>query len=178
MANFDISVMRTLKEEGGYVNDPKDKGGETKYGIAKRYHPNTDIKNLTVDGAKAIYKAEYWNPIKGDSIKDQSLADSVFDFGVIAGTGRALQFAQKAAAAAGLSSWRDATGKAAADLNRIYGQLRIAFHESKVAQDPSQAKFLKGWKKRANRFFTSNPLAVVSVLGVIAGGAYWMYKHK
>lgn len=48
----DTDYQRALNEyvipnEKGYVNNPRDPGGETNMGIAKRYHPNEDIKNLT-----------------------------------------------------------------------------------------------------------------------------------
>ena len=56
MNNFDSAFTIILGSEGGYVNDPRDSGGETKYGIAKKFYPNLDIKNLTVEQAKAIYK--------------------------------------------------------------------------------------------------------------------------
>ena len=45
---FDKCMLIIFKHEGGYVNDPDDWGGETKYGIAKRFFPNEDIKNLTM----------------------------------------------------------------------------------------------------------------------------------
>lgn len=66
MSNFQIAVQFLIDPrdgfaiEGGYVNDLKDPGGETKYGIAKRSHPNEDIKNLTIDKAMEIYHQEYW----------------------------------------------------------------------------------------------------------------------
>ena len=44
MAHFERAIDKTLAWEGGYVNDPKDPGGETKYGISKRAHPDVDIK--------------------------------------------------------------------------------------------------------------------------------------
>ncbi len=50
-----------LSWEGGYSNDPDDPGGETKFGIAKRYHPNVDIANLTREDAIEIYRKEYWD---------------------------------------------------------------------------------------------------------------------
>ena len=43
---FDEIIEIVLEHEGGYVNDPDDAGGETKYGIAKRWYPDVDIKIL------------------------------------------------------------------------------------------------------------------------------------
>ena len=51
---FEI-VNHTLEEEGGYVNDPTDKGGETNYGISKRAYPKLNIFELTEDDAIDIY---------------------------------------------------------------------------------------------------------------------------
>ncbi len=47
--------------EGGYVNDPRDPGGETKFGISKRSYPKVNIKSLTRDDAIAIYKRDFWD---------------------------------------------------------------------------------------------------------------------
>ena len=60
LTTFDEIIEVTLHHEGGYVHDPKDLGGETNYGIAKRFYPDVDIKNLTEEGAKEIYKKDYW----------------------------------------------------------------------------------------------------------------------
>src|ERR1700730_15046728 len=57
--NFRVSLQFTLKWEGGYVNDPADPGGETKWGISKRAYPNLDIANLTPDQASDIYARDY-----------------------------------------------------------------------------------------------------------------------
>lgn len=57
---FDKAIEFTLLYEGGYVDDPADAGGETKYGISKAQYPNVDIKNLTLDQAKEIYHRDYW----------------------------------------------------------------------------------------------------------------------
>ena len=53
---------------GCYSNDPKDSGGETKWGISKKAFPDLDIKNLTLDQAKTIYINEYWNEVHGDEL--------------------------------------------------------------------------------------------------------------
>ena len=56
--DFNKIIEKVLKHEGGYVNDPTDLGGETNYGITKRFYPDVDIKNLTEEQAKEIYKKE------------------------------------------------------------------------------------------------------------------------
>ena len=58
MANIEPAAKKTLSLEGNYVNDFGDYGGETKFGITKRYYPNVDIANLTIEEAKAIYKRD------------------------------------------------------------------------------------------------------------------------
>jgi lysozyme family protein len=59
-AVFDYAFKVVVGEEGNYSNNPNDPGGETKYGIAKAFHPDVDIANLTLPQAKAIYQSEYW----------------------------------------------------------------------------------------------------------------------
>ena len=54
LTEFKDIIKVTLKHEGGYVNDPKDLGGETNMGITKRFYPDLDIKNLTVEYATEI----------------------------------------------------------------------------------------------------------------------------
>lgn len=66
--NWTSAIAFVLQWEGGYVNNPADPGGETRFGIAKRSHPNVDIANLTPAQAIEIYRAEYWTPIVGDSL--------------------------------------------------------------------------------------------------------------
>lgn len=58
--NFDYCIPIILELEGGYVNDPRDPGGETNFGISKRAYPNFDIANLTVVQASSIYEQDYW----------------------------------------------------------------------------------------------------------------------
>ena len=74
------------RKDGGYTNNPVDPGGETKYGISKRAHPNEDIKNLTPERALAIYDEEYWTKAGCDSIPFP-LNVVVFDSAVNCGVG-------------------------------------------------------------------------------------------
>lgn len=96
MVNFDTAFDRLMVNEGGYVNNPNDPGGETKYGISKRSYPDVDIANLTVDQAKAIYKRDFWDAGHMDML-DPDLAFQVFDFAVNSGIQTALRKLQKAA---------------------------------------------------------------------------------
>lgn len=59
--NFEKAVAFVLRHEGGYTNDNRDPGGETKFGISKRAYPSLDIKNLTEEQAKVIYRRDYWD---------------------------------------------------------------------------------------------------------------------
>ena len=56
LTTFNNIIEVVLKHEGGYVNDPNDLGGETNFGITKRFYPDVDIKNLTKEQAKLVAK--------------------------------------------------------------------------------------------------------------------------
>lgn len=97
--NFDIAFDRLIKNEGGYTAGIGDPGGETKFGISKRSYPNIDIKNLTKDEAKEIYKRDFWD--RGQMyMLDSNLAFQVFDFAVNSGIETAIRKLQKSAGVA------------------------------------------------------------------------------
>ena len=95
--NYDKCLETILHHEGGYVNHPKDPGGETNLGVTKRVyeeHGGTkDMKDLTVEDVAPIYKSGYWDKMKGDNLPN-GLDLCVFDFGVNAGPGRAAKYLQ------------------------------------------------------------------------------------
>ena len=92
---FDQCFEKVVAHEGGYVNDAKDPGGETNFGISKRAYPQVDIKNLTRDAAKAIYKRDYWDRAQCDKLPP-TLAYLLFDAAVNSGIGQAIRFLQRA----------------------------------------------------------------------------------
>ena len=96
-SNYDKCLETILHHEGGYVNHPKDPGGETNLGVTKRVyeeHGGTkDMKDLTVEDVAPIYKKGYWEKMKGDELPS-GLDLCVFDFGVNAGPGRAAKYLQ------------------------------------------------------------------------------------
>ena len=84
MTNFDTAFLLVIGVEGGYVNNPEDPGGETKYGISKRAYPDLDIRNLTLAAAKAIYLRDYWTAHHCDQM-EWGKALLVFDCAVNGG---------------------------------------------------------------------------------------------
>lgn len=98
MNKFNAAVEIILAHEGGYVNHPSDPGGETNFGISKRAYPKVDIKNLTRDQAKAIYKRDFWDKLKCEEFAF-GVGLSLFDFGVNAGLSTASKTLQRACGA-------------------------------------------------------------------------------
>ena len=109
---FDTMFDRLLGHEGGYSNDPADPGGETNWGISKRSYPNIDIKNLTRDGAKQIYRRDFWDRIHGERLHD-GVAFQVFDFAVNSGIETAVRYLQRALRVADDGDWGPESQKAA-----------------------------------------------------------------
>ena len=95
LKEFNDIIEITLHHEGGYVDDPNDLGGETNFGIAKRFYPDVDIKNLTKDEASDIYRRDYWDKNKVDEMPEQ-LRHIYFDMCVNQGKGTAVKVLQRA----------------------------------------------------------------------------------
>lgn len=97
MSNFSECLKLVLHHEGGYVNHPKDPGGETNMGVTKRVYEEfggtKDMKDLEFEDVMPIYKKNYWDRVKADDLP-AGLDLCVFDFGVNAGTGRAAKYLQ------------------------------------------------------------------------------------
>ena len=151
MADFNKAIEVILKNEGGYVNNPNDPGGETNFGICKKSYPKVDIKNLTKDGAKAIYKKDYWDKVNGDQINDQNLATSVFDFAVNAGTGTAIKQIQKTlnvTADGVLGPKTMAALNSSSGLSKSFAKRRVRYYIDIVKNKPTQIEFLVSWINR------------------------------
>lgn len=106
--NFDTAIERVLPIEGGYVNDLKDPGGETNFGISKRSYPNVDIKALTRDGAKAIYLTDFWQRVHADTMP-AALQFQALDFAINSGIETAVRKLQFAAGVADDGHWGPVT---------------------------------------------------------------------
>jgi lysozyme family protein len=147
----------------GYVNDPDDKGGETKYGIAKNANVDLNITTLDWEGAKRVYYKRYWLP--GDCQNMPSrLAVLHFDGCVNHGVGRQAKFLQRAVGADADGDIGPATLALVAAQDEIeicnsVCEQRENFYKSIVANNPSQAKFLNGWLRRIREMqaFVTDP---------------------
>src|SRR6187402_1660290 len=82
----------------GYVNDPDDSGGETKYGVSKNNNPDLDIRKLNWSGAKERYYENYWLPGKADQIQNR-VAVLHFDGCINHGVSQASKFLQRSVGA-------------------------------------------------------------------------------
>lgn len=147
----------------GYVNDPNDRGGETKFGVAKNPNPDIDVTNLTWEGAKAVYYIRYWIAGKCDRLPPR-VAVLHFDGCVNHGLKRANMFLQRAAGVKPDGSVGAITIAKAAQLNEL--QLcnsicdqREQFYRQIVQKNPSQKKYLNGWLRRITemREFVTSP---------------------
>lgn len=149
---FNNCIEIILKHEGGYVNNPKDSGGETKYGIIKRYFPDLDIKNLTIEDAKSIYYEKYWQPMLLDQINDENIQLEIFDYGINAGIRRAIRTAQQICKIMvdGLMGIQtiQAINTFKADFVYLYKHARRVHYEFLANKYPKNEKFLKGWLNR------------------------------
>lgn len=91
---FDEAFIRLLGHEGGYVNSPKDPGGETNWGISKRSYPQIDIASLSESDAKAIYRRDFWDKVRADELPSAARFD-VFDAAVNSGVAQSIKWLQR-----------------------------------------------------------------------------------
>jgi lysozyme family protein len=175
MADFKLFFPTLLQHEGGFVNDPVDPGGATNKGVtfgtfkgcAQRLltiAPTLDaLKALSDDQAGVIYKALYWDAVKGDQVSLQPLANIVFDFQVNAGN-RSAKLLQQVLNDLGTTPPLAVDGAIgngtlaalrAIDQKAVYArfkQYRADYYRNLVAQRPALQKFLRGWLNRVDSF--------------------------
>tara|TARA_R100000908_G_C3687869_1_gene103589 strand:- start:135 stop:608 length:474 start_codon:yes stop_codon:yes gene_type:complete len=154
MKTFDEIIEQVLEHEGGYVNDPKDLGGETKYGITKRFYPELNIKELTIEKAKQIYKDDYWDKNRVESLP-QELWHIFFDMCVNMGRRTAVKVLQRAAVNRGRDIEVDG-GLGPATIGALKGveldrvrAFRVKYYVDLITARPEQEKFFLGWFRRA-----------------------------
>ena len=162
--NFDECLKMLLHHEGGYVNHPKDPGGETNLGVTKRVYEKwggtKEMKDLTVEDVAPIYKKEYWDRCKCDDL-ESGVDWAVFDWAVNSGTGRAAKAIQKICGAAQDGAIGPKTLALIGTQNTQYvieefGKIRQDFYESLKTFDT----FGRGWTRR-NKETTEKALEMI-----------------
>jgi len=148
MSKFLDFIDRVLSHEGGYVNNPNVPGGETKFGIAKRSYPAVDIRNLTREGAIAIYERDFWQRVQGDKLPRQ-FAFQALDAAVNHGIGNAVRWMQRAAGVAddgviGPMTLAAVARSEPADLVLAFNAERLEFYAKLQTFDT----FGRGWTRR------------------------------
>jgi len=175
MDAFEYAFIRTIEKEGGFSNDAEDRGGRTNLGISEAVFEDalrrdiisgiSDIRFLTIAQAKAIYKADYWFPIKLDMVLNQEIAAEIFDTAVNMGRSRAIKIAQESLNFLGEKL----------DIDGIMGNLTLAAIQKWINKDvralfvclngfqfmkyvdivknnPDQIRFSRGWTRRIDTY--------------------------
>ncbi|MDQ7097402.1 MULTISPECIES: glycosyl hydrolase 108 family protein [unclassified Serratia (in: enterobacteria)] len=166
---FTHAVAFVLGKEGGYVNDPADKGGETKYGISDKRDgvadgmtdingdgkPDTRIKDLTIEQASQIYFRDYWYPAYCPDWPD-GISLLVFDAAVQHGVKKSIFLLQEAVgfsgkAVDGIIGKNTRSAVLTADPEWLLARFlvyRARYYADIIKSNPSQGKYLNGWFNR------------------------------
>jgi lysozyme family protein len=174
MDNFDSAFAVVLKHEGGFVNDPNDKGGPTKYGVSLYWLKSQgltfadvnhdgrididDIKSLTPELAKVFYKQMWWDKYGYGNIANADIATRIFDMAVNMGGIQANKLAQRAATRCGQLcaadgvfgpvSFNAITASSPECWIRQFKDLCAEFYRTLTITHPETSKYLNGWLKR------------------------------
>ncbi len=181
MSRINVTALQNLllneliQREGGYVNDPSDSGGETKYGVtkavARKYGYKGSMKDLTINIAKDIYTKKYWDRLNLDEVAEIAplTAEELFDTGVNMGTKRAGKFFQRSLnlltkdnlkvdgdiGPATLRAFNKYINKRGTDgdevMFKMLNSLQGCFYISLAERRSKDRKFIYGWFK--NRVF-------------------------
>ena len=155
---FAESIGVVLEHEGGYVNHPKDPGGETNLGVTKKtweaWGGKKDMKDLTPEDVIPLYKSMFWKRVKGDELPS-GLDLVMFDFAVNAGPSRAITKLQIAIGAYPDGKMGPATMHKLADYVEENGIVNLIIVFQSMRQDYYESldrfdTFGEGWTNRVN----------------------------
>ena len=164
MADKNKLIPIIKRWEGGYSDNPNDRGGATNSGVTLAVYQSVygknktknDLKKMTNDQWDYIFTKLYWNKWKADEIKNQSIANILVDWVWMSGYGTI----KKIQSLFGLTADGIVGNKTISYINshdqeEVFNKIwnrRKQFYESLVKNNPSQKVFLKGWMNRLNTF--------------------------
>lgn len=169
MAKLEILSRFILSHEGGFVNDPHDRGGATNKGVTiatwrrvgydKDGDGDIDVDDLRLisdaDAVERVMRPHYWNRWQADAIRSQSVANILVDW-VWASGSHGITRVQRmlGVKADGIVGPKTLAALNAQDPAKLFYRIkadRRRFIEGIVAANPSQRRFLKGWLARLDR---------------------------
>lgn len=152
MGNFDDAFDLLIGNEGGYVNNPADPGGETNWGITRAVAVDNgydgSMKLMPKETAKGIYKKMYWDKLQCDQLPFV-VAFQLFDAGVNHGNAQAAKFLQRALSIADDGVIGAKTIAAVSKLKDL--QIVMLFNAERIefyAALKTFSTFGKGWVRR------------------------------
>lgn len=163
MASWFSYIPILIKWEGGFVNNPSDKGGATNRGVTLTTFRKFYGADKTVNDLKAMTDCQwcgimrtYWNNVKADQIQSQSIADLFADWHINAGV-NAIKRVQRmfGITADGIVGKVTLSYLNSPNREAIFYRIRDErenYYLDIVKKDPSQRVFLNGWLRRAHSF--------------------------
>lgn len=163
MASWFNYIPTLLKHEGGFVNDPDDSGGATMKGVTIATFRKWYGSSKTVEDLKAMTDCQwcrimrsYWDGVKGDQIRNQSIAELVADWHVNAGV-NAIKRIQRmfGITADGIVGKVTLSYLNSPNSEAIFYRLRSAredYYTDIVRANPKKQKYLNTWLRRTRSF--------------------------
>jgi lysozyme family protein len=164
MADFNPAFEKMLHDEGGMqlTDIPGDRGGMTYAGIARNPNPQWAGWNLVdrkefggslTSLVREFYRTNFWDRIRGDELRSQEIAETIFNFAVNTGTGVAVKLAQVIVGAipdggVGLKTIELLNQCTPEKFIPSYAIAKIQRYANICNKDRSQSKFLLGWINR------------------------------
>lgn len=144
---FDKAFELVLGIEAGYVNDPHDPGGETKFGISKRSYPQENIPAMTLERAKILYRRDYWDKAACDRLPAR-FRIALFDAAVNQGVKPAVMMLQSSLGTSADGVVGGQTVSAAERASPEAVALYLADRAIRYTVTPNFNRYGRGWMKR------------------------------
>jgi lysozyme family protein len=189
------AINKVLLHEGGYVNNPLDKGGATNFGITQKVYETfigrpvtiAEMKAMPKGNAIAIYKKDYWDKVQGDKIKNYGVAFALFDQSVNRGHKKVISQAQSILKipvnGIAEANFVTAINKYPSKdfLDKFITMSKQSYIDI-VKNNPSQVTFLKGWLNRIASTETysiknlAKPVSIATVVVAVLIAGYFLTR--